>query len=55
MVAGLPKAPIERSQSIAQPAQCSAPDRIPHSGETSRLGTMITGFSLRDEARSMGT
>lgn len=64
MVAGLPKDPIEPARSIGIPSPLSqltsqrgAPrqTRSPNAFTDASLGTVIGGFSLRGEARSIGT
>jgi hypothetical protein len=63
MVAGLPKDPIEPARSIGVPSASSrltsqrgAPcqTRSPNLPTDASLGTVIGGFSLRGEARSIG-
>jgi len=62
MVAGLPKDPIERVRSIDIPFALSPPTsqrgaprqtRSPSALTDVNLGTVIGGFSLRGEARSI--
>ena len=63
MVAGLPKGPIGPARSIGIPSSLSqltsqrgAPRqaRSPNAFTDASLGTVIGGFSLRGEARSIG-
>ena len=63
MVAGPPKGPIEPERSIGIPSPLSqltsqrgAPrqTRSPNAFTDASLGTVIGGFSLRGEARSIG-
>ena len=64
MVAGLPKGPIEPGRSIGTPYPLSplanqrgAPrqTRLPNAFTDASLSKAIGGFSLRGEARSIGT
>ena len=62
MVAGLPKGPIEPARSIGLPSELSQPTsqrsaprqtRSPNAFTDTSLGTVLGGFSLRGEARSI--